>query len=97
MVAARSWWLTLTKRQSLAGLSAAFSRTSPKSSGCTWPLDLETVARELGATRIVLETGPRQPEAIALYHRAGFADIPLFGDYLDSPHPELSVCMEKIL
>ena len=60
-------------------------------------VELEAVARELGATRIVLETGPRQPEAIALYHRAGFSDIPLFGPYLASPHPELSVCMEKKL
>ena len=58
-------------------------------------LELETIARQLGAERIVLETGPRQPEAIALYRRAGFVEIALFGDYLDSPHPELSVCMEK--
>ena len=42
---------------------------------------LEAEARRLGARRIVLETGPRQPEAIALYARAGFAEIPLFGEY----------------
>jgi ribosomal protein S18 acetylase RimI-like enzyme len=59
--------------------------------------ELEDIARRLGATRIVLETGPRQPEALALYRRAGFAEIPLFGDYLHSPHPELSVCMAKSL
>jgi GNAT superfamily N-acetyltransferase len=58
---------------------------------------LQEEARRLGATRLVLETGPRQPEAIALYSRAGFAVIPLFGDYLNSPHPELSVCMAKDL
>jgi GNAT superfamily N-acetyltransferase len=58
---------------------------------------LEAEARRLGAIRLVLETGPRQPEAIALYSRAGFSPIPLFGDYLNSPHPELSVCMAKDL
>jgi len=58
---------------------------------------LETEARKLGARRLVLETGPRQPEAIALYRSAGFVEIPLFGEYLDSPFPELSLCMAKDL
>ena len=53
---------------------------------------LEEAAADLGATRLVLETGVRQPEAIALYERAGFARIPPFGEYVDSP---LSVCMAK--
>lgn len=57
-------------------------------------LALETEAGALGATRIVLETGVRQHEAIALYERAGFVRIPAFGEYVDSP---LSVCMEKRL
>jgi len=47
-------------------------------------------ARRLGAKRVVLETGPRQPEAIALYSRAGFVEIPLFGEYVGG---EFSVCM----
>ena len=55
---------------------------------------LETVARELGVTRIVLETGERQPESVLLYQRFGFVRIPLFGEYVSSP---LSVCMEKTL
>lgn len=58
---------------------------------------LEAEARRLGAHRLVLETGPRQPEAIALYARAGFEQVPLFGDYLNTPHPDLSVCMAKDL
>jgi putative acetyltransferase len=53
---------------------------------------LETAARALGAGRVVLETGTRQPEAIALYTRAGFTRIPPFGEYLES---SLSVCMAK--
>jgi GNAT superfamily N-acetyltransferase len=55
---------------------------------------LEQHARSLGARQIVLETGERQPEAIALYTRAGFQPIPLYGEYLDSP---LSMCMGKPL
>ena len=58
---------------------------------------LETEARRLGVLRLVLETGPRQPEAIALYTRAGFERVPLFGEYLNTPHPDLSVCMAKEL
>ena len=53
---------------------------------------LEEEARRLGVRRIVLETGERQIEAMALYTRAGFARIPPFGEYLNSP---LSVCMAK--
>jgi putative acetyltransferase len=53
---------------------------------------LESEARSLGVKRLVLETGARQPEAIALYARAGFQRIPLFGEYLGSA---LSVCMGK--
>ena len=53
---------------------------------------LEARAGALGVTRFVLETGDRQHEAIGLYERAGYARIPPFGDYVDSP---LSVCMGK--
>ncbi|HET8679805.1 MAG TPA: GNAT family N-acetyltransferase [bacterium] len=55
---------------------------------------LEAEAQLLGARRIVLETGPRQPEAIALYLRAGFSKIAAFGEYANSP---LSVFMGKDL
>ncbi|ADV68062.1 GNAT family N-acetyltransferase [Deinococcus maricopensis] len=46
-------------------------------------------ARTHGFTRIVLETGVKQPEAIRLYERAGFTRIPNYGYYVDSPQ---SVC-----
>jgi putative acetyltransferase len=55
---------------------------------------LEAHARRLGARRIVLETGPRQPDAIAMYQHAGFTEIPLFGEYVGS---KFSVCMAKDL
>jgi GNAT superfamily N-acetyltransferase len=56
--------------------------------------ELEVQARKLGITRLVLETGERQPEAIALYEREGFRRIPKFGEYIDAP---LSVCFGKDL
>lgn len=59
--------------------------------------ELEAEARRLGARRLLLETGPRQPEAIALYERAGFTHIPLYGEYVHSLHPHLSTCMGKDL
>jgi putative acetyltransferase len=55
---------------------------------------LETEARALGLSRLVLETGVRQPEAISLYERAGFSRIAPFGEYIGSA---LSVCMAKEL
>ena len=55
---------------------------------------LESRARDLGLTRLVLETGPRQTEAIALYERCGFTRRGEFGEYHDEP---LSLYMEKEL
>jgi GNAT superfamily N-acetyltransferase len=55
---------------------------------------LESEARKLGVTRLVLETGTRQMEAIAMYRRAGFGDIPPYGEYVGSG---FSICMEKLL
>jgi len=56
---------------------------------------LEAEARMLGLTRIVLETGTRQAEALALYSRAGYTRIEPYGEYASSP--ETSICLEKIL
>ena len=54
--------------------------------------ELESWAGELSADRCVLETGKRQPEAIALYRRSGFRQIPNYGQYAGV---ENSVCFEK--
>ncbi len=56
--------------------------------------ELEAEARRLGAGLLVLETGPRQPEAIALYQRDGFVETALYGGH--EAHP-LSVYMAKEL
>ncbi len=55
---------------------------------------LEERAAGLGCERCVLETGKRQPEAIALYRSAGYRSIPNFGPYEGI---ENSLCFEKKL
>lgn len=54
--------------------------------------ELETSAADAGITRLILETGLVQPEAIALYRSAGYTDIPAYGFYAES---ELSVHLGK--
>jgi putative acetyltransferase len=56
--------------------------------------ELEGWAAGRGVSRLVLETGNRQAEAIGLYRSAGYAPIPCFGAYAGSPS---SVCFEKHL
>ena len=56
--------------------------------------ELERLAAEFGYATMILETGVRQPEAIALYTRHGFTPIANFGDYAENP---LSVCYGKNL
>jgi GNAT superfamily N-acetyltransferase len=46
---------------------------------------LESSAHEHGAEALVLETGIRQPEAIALYVSSGYVEVPAFGYYKDEP------------
>jgi putative acetyltransferase len=55
---------------------------------------LEEAARGAGVARMVLETGPAQPEALGLYERHGFTRCGPYGDYGDDP---LSVFMQKPL
>ena len=46
---------------------------------------LEQLGRDLGATRVVLETGRKQPEAMRLYESSGYTRIDGFGHYRDEP------------
>ncbi len=55
---------------------------------------LESEARSLGASRIVLETGIHSPDGLALYRHAGYGEIEKFGPYADSL---VSICMGKDL
>jgi putative acetyltransferase len=43
--------------------------------------ELEREAVERGFRVVRLETGPLQPEAIHLYERTGYREIPCFGSY----------------
>jgi GNAT superfamily N-acetyltransferase len=42
---------------------------------------LEEVAREQQASRLILQTGDKQPEAVALYERLGWTAIPIYEPY----------------
>jgi GNAT superfamily N-acetyltransferase len=42
---------------------------------------LEDAAEEAGYTHLILETGPNQPEAEALYAHRGYGLIPFYGHY----------------
>ena len=55
---------------------------------------LESVAAETGVRMLRLETGVKQPEALALYASTGFVEIGPFGQYRADP---LSLFMEKSL
>lgn len=56
---------------------------------------LENFARENKVLRVRLETGIHQHEAIALYEKCGYAQIPPFGEYAQSA--DTSLCYEKRL
>jgi len=56
--------------------------------------ELEIWARELGFKDCILETGHKQPEAIALYKKCGYKIIPNYGQYTGV---ENSVCFEKLI
>ncbi len=53
---------------------------------------LEATAAQAGVQAMILETGLRQPEAIALYESSGYVEIAGFGHYRDSG---ISRCFAK--
>jgi GNAT superfamily N-acetyltransferase len=55
---------------------------------------VEAHARQHGVTKLRLETGIHQTEALSLYTWFGFGQIAPFGEYVDDP---LSLCYEKEL
>jgi GNAT superfamily N-acetyltransferase len=55
---------------------------------------LEAEAKRLGYTVLRLETGPQQPESIALYAKAGYGPIPRYGHWTTFRR---SMCFEKPL
>lgn len=65
-----------------------------KSIASTIIAELELWAKELGKDTCVLETGINQPEAIALYKKLGYLQIPNYGQYAGIVN---SLCFEKII
>jgi len=55
-------------------------------------IELEKWAKELSYEKCILETGKKQPEAIALYKKNGYKLIPNFGQYAGVDN---SLCFEK--
>ncbi|UYQ91757.1 GNAT family N-acetyltransferase [Chitinophaga horti] len=53
---------------------------------------LETWAAESGYDECILETGSFMPDAVSLYRKHQYEDIPRYGQYVDSKD---SVCMKK--
>jgi GNAT superfamily N-acetyltransferase len=47
--------------------------------------ELERTAVAAGCRRMLLNSGERQPEALALYARAGYAPVAGYGVYADAP------------
>ena len=56
--------------------------------------ELEQVARDLDAPRIVLHTGDKQVAALGFYQRHGYTPIPVYAPYEEVSY---SVCFEKVL
>ncbi len=58
------------------------------------PIRLEGAAITIGVRRFVLETGPRQPEALRRYEHAGYTVCEPWGQFVGK---ELSLCMAKVV
>lgn len=56
--------------------------------------EIETLAKAMRIQRLQLETGGKQPEALALYRRFGYVERGPFGSYKPDP---MSLFMEKRL
>lgn len=56
--------------------------------------EIELWAIEKGYFTTILETGYKMPEAIHLYRKMGYIQIPNYGQYADNPD---SICMSKQL
>ncbi|MET7400119.1 GNAT family N-acetyltransferase [Dactylosporangium sp. NPDC005572] len=55
---------------------------------------VEQAAVQLGAQRLLLQTGDRQPDAVRLYEKAGYTRIPIYPPYETQTY---SHCFQKLL
>jgi GNAT superfamily N-acetyltransferase len=80
-------WRTFAGDPDAAEMKRVFVRPQARNRGVATALlrALEESARAAGRTRMILETGSAQPEAIALYLKVGYVRIADFGHYKDEP------------
>jgi GNAT superfamily N-acetyltransferase len=57
--------------------------------------EIEAIAARGGASRVILQTGDQQPEAVALYSKLGYTPIPVYEPYATAI--PFSFCFEKRL
>lgn len=57
-------------------------------------VEMEEIAHNEGARRVILHTGDRQMAAIAFYQRHGYRPIPVYPPYVGLDE---SLCFEKVL
>lgn len=71
--------------------------TSARGKGAATALldECERIGRELGAPRLILQTGDKQPDAVALYEKTGWNSIPVYAPYAATM--PWSFCFEKAL
>jgi GNAT superfamily N-acetyltransferase len=80
-------WRTLASDDTVAEIKRMYTAPAWRGRGVATAVlrAIEETAREAGKKRLILETGRRQPEAIALYSKRGYERIPNFGYYRDYP------------
>lgn len=76
-------WRSNAEYPDAAEIKRVFVRPEARNRGVAMAVlrAVEESARAAGRTRAILETGTGQPEAIALYLKAGYVRIPDFGHY----------------
>ena len=75
-----------TARDGVAEIKRMYVVPSARRQGIAWALltELEIRAQQAGFDEIWLETGRNQPEALAMYERAGYRPVAAFGHYRDA-------------
>jgi len=79
-------WRSLAGSEEIAELKRLYAAPDARNKGVATMLmaAVEENAREHGRKRMVLETGHKQPEAVALYTKLGYGPVEHFGHYKDS-------------
>ncbi len=80
-------WRTWSGDSAVAELKRMYTDPTVRGRGVARRIltEVEESARAAGRTRMILECGDRQPEAITLYKSCGYQPIPHFGFYRHEP------------